>query len=226
MSVRAAEAAPAVMSYYTLCKLVGVIALSLPFLLAGITVLASLVGTPHALPRPLLQRSISDYYYTPVHNLLVGSLFTIATILICTRGYERSDQVAGHVAGLAMFGVALFPSVNPWIGPHSRSEELLGYAHACFAAVTFLALAYFCLVLFQRSEPGRRPTRRKLHRNRIYTICGVVIMSCNIVMASQTIPHLFQLLEPVRPLLVSESLALAAFGVAWLTKGKGLLRDR
>lgn len=226
MSVRAAEAAPAVMSYYTLCKVVGVIALSLPFLLAGITILASVVGAPHVVPTPLLQRSISDYYYTPVRNVLVGSLFTIATILICTRGYERGDQVAGHVAGLAMFGVAVCPSVNPWSGAHTLGEMKLGYIHACFAAVMFLALAYFCLVLFRRSAPGRRPTLRKQHRNQLYTICGVVIMLCNVVMASQTIPPLFRLLEPLRPLLASETLALAAFGVAWLTKGKGLMRDR
>ena len=35
-----------------------------------------------------------------------------------------------------------------------------------------------------------------------------------------------RLLRPINPLLTCESLALIAFGVAWLTKGNGILRDR
>ena len=74
--------------------------------------------------------------------------------------------------------------------------------------------------------PGVRPTRRKRQRNRVYAFCGVVIMLCNVVMAAQTIPVVFKRMDPYRPLLASETLAIAAFGVAWLTKGKGLLKDR
>lgn len=226
MSVRTAENGPAVLSYYTLSKTVGVIALSLPLVLVAVTTLASLCGPLHAWPHPLLQRSLSDYYYTPGRNALVGCLFAIATILICSRGYERADQITGHIAGMATFGVALCPSINPWARRYTKADVDLGFIHSAFAAVMFLALAYFCLVLFQKSAPGRRPTLRKRHRNRVYTACGLVIMLCNIVMASLTIPPLFRALDPYRPLLVSETLALAAFGVAWLTKGKGILKDR
>ena len=225
MSARSAATAPAVLSYYALCKTVGVIALALPFALAGGTILLSKLGPAHRLPQPLLQRSISDYYYTPLGNLLVGSLFAIATILICSRGYELADEVTGLLAGFATLGVAVFPSVNPR-GFYTETQVQVGFAHTTFAAGMFLALAYFCLVLFRRSTPGVRPTRRKRQRNRVYAFCGVVIMLCNVVMAAQTIPVVFKRMDPYRPLLVSETLALAAFGVAWLTKGKGLLKDR
>lgn len=224
MAARSATA-PAVLTYYALCKTVGIIALSLPFVLAGGTILLSKLGPANRWPQPLLQRSVSDYYYTPMGNVLVGSLFAIATILICSRGYELIDEVAGLIAGFATLGVAVFPQVNPR-GFYTETQVKVGFVHTAFAATMFLALAYFCLVLFRRSTPGVRPTRRKRHRNRVYAACGVVIMLCNIVMAAQTIPMIFRRMDPYRPLLVSEALAMAAFGVAWLTKGKGLLKDR
>lgn len=227
MATNATAPAPAVLSYYTLQKTVGIIALSLPFVLAGGTIVESQLRPAHVLPEPVVQRSISDYYYTPARNVLVGSLCAIATILICSRGYELRDEVTGWVAGLATLGVALCPSVNPQTpGRYTTLEWNLGLAHAAFASVMFLALAYFCLVLFRKSAPGRKPTRAKLRRNKLYTVCGVVIMLCNVVMASQLAPSVYRILMPYYPLFCSETLALAAFGVAWLTKGNGILKDR
>ena len=225
MAARSAATTPAVLSYYALCKTVGMIALLLPFVLAGGTILLSKLGPAGKWPQPLLQRSISDYYYTPMSNVLVGSLFAIATIMICSRGYELIDEIAGLVAGFATLGVAVFPQVNPR-GFYTETQVKVGFVHTAFAAAMFLALGYFCLVLFRRSTPGVRPTKRKRHRNRVYATCGVVIMLCNVVMAAQTIPMVFMRMDAYRPLLISETLAMAAFGVAWLTKGKGLLKDR
>ena len=88
-----------------------------------------------------------------------------------------------------------------------------------------LALAYFCLFLFRRSSPERKLTRRKRHRNMVYRICGLVIVACILVMVSLILKDVARLLRPINPLLCCESLALVAFGVAWLTKGKGILQD-
>jgi hypothetical protein len=217
---------PAVLSYHTLRRAVGIIALSLPFILAIGAILIALVSPAHALPRPVLQRSISDYYYTPMGNYLIGSLGAIAAFLICSRGYDLTDEIAGYLAGAFTLGVALFPSVNPHSPFHSRLQLQIQAAHTTFAALMFLTLAYFCLYQFRKSAPGRTVTRRKRHRNAIYKTCGIVIVVCIFVMVGINIPPLARLLQPVDPLLCSESLALAAFGVAWLTKGEGLLRDK
>jgi UDP-N-acetylmuramyl pentapeptide phosphotransferase/UDP-N-acetylglucosamine-1-phosphate transferase len=226
MSARPALANPAVMSYYTLRSAVGLIALSLPFALTVGTILLALLGPDHALPRPILQRSISDYYYTPVGNLLVGSLCAIATILICSRGYNLTDEITGYIAGLSTLGLALFPSVNPRSPHHTELEVDIGLAHGAFAGVMFLALAYFCLILFRRTSPERRFTHRKRNRNRVYSVCGLVIIVCNLVMVSFLIPMIHRFLEPFYPLLCCETLVLVAFGIAWLTKGKGFLKHK
>ncbi|MFP5248686.1 MAG: DUF998 domain-containing protein [Acidobacteriota bacterium] len=207
-------------------RVVGVIALALPFALAGGTILLSLLGPNHRLPHPLLQAAISDYLYTPVGTLYVGSLAGIAMFLMSSRGYDRADEVAGYLAGIFAMGVALFPSEDPRVTRYTRLQIRIGYVHSAFAVLMFLSIAYFCLFLFRRTTPGRRITRRKQHRNRIYAACGAVILACTAVMVGLTLFEDDPRLAPYHLFLISESLALFAFGIAWLTKGEGFLRDR
>ena len=122
MLVRTTTRNPAVLSYYTMRKAVGLIALILPFALAVGCILYALIGPYHALPQPILQRSVSDYYYTPMRNYLVGSLCAIAAFLACSRGYDLTDEIAGYLASFFTLCVALIPPVDP------RSSSLHGDA--------------------------------------------------------------------------------------------------
>lgn len=226
MAPRTTPSNPAVLSYHTLRRSVGVIALSLPFVLALGVILLALLGPEHRLPDPVLQRSISDYYYTPMGNYLIVSLGAIAAFLICSRGYDLVDEIAGYLAGIFTLGAAFFPSVNPRAPVHTTLQLHIQAIHTGFAALMFLTLAYFCLFLFRKSSPERPLTRRKRHRNRVYLVCGEIIVGCIFVMVAVNFKPLGRLLDPLRPLLVAESLALAAFGFAWLTKGEVFLKDR
>ena len=217
---------PAVLSYHAMRRMVGIIALLLPFVLAGGSILISLLGPSHALPNPLLQRSISDYRYTAMGGCEVGSLCAIAAFLMCARGYDWSDEITGYLAGFLTLGVALCPSVNPRDPVHSPLQLELNTVHTVFAAQMFLVLAYFCLVLFRKSAPGKSRTRRKQHRNAVYAVCGAVILVCDAMMVGLNLEGAARILRPFNPLLNCESLALIAFGIAWLTKGNGILRDR
>ncbi len=206
-------------------RAVGLIALTLPLALASGSILSSLLGPGHALPHPLLERSISDYYYTSMHDYLVGSLCAIAAFLACSRGYDVQDEITGYLAGLFTFGVAFFPSFNPR-GTHLTPLDIRdGYIHTLFAALMFLVLAYFCIFLFRRSAPDHLLTRRKRHRNRIYGLCGLVMVLCIALVVILTLGAALERRRPSPALFWCETLALAAFGVAWLTKGKGILRD-
>jgi hypothetical protein len=89
------------------------------------------------LPQPILQRSISDYYYTPVGNYLVGSLAVIAAFVFCSRGYDLSDEITGYLAGASTLGVAILPPVNPR-GGYTQLQVDIGFAHTGFAALMFL----------------------------------------------------------------------------------------
>jgi hypothetical protein len=218
---------PAVLSYYSMRRAVGLIALTLPLGLACGSVLTSLLGPDHALPHPLLQRSISDYYYTPMRDYYVGALFAIGAFLASSRGYDLLDEITGYLAGLFAFCVAFFPSFNPRSSHFTRLDVEFGYLHTVFAALLFLMLGYICLFLFRKSSPEAKPlTRRKRTRNRIYGICGLTMVLCMTAMVSLTLRGIIQRRHPSHWLFWLETLALAAFGVAWLTKGEGILRDK
>jgi len=217
---------PAVLSYYTMRKAVGLIAVTLPFMLATGSMLSGLAGPYHALPQPLFERSISDYYYTPMRDYYVGSLFAIGAFLACSRGYDLHDEITGYLAGAFAFVVALVPDVNPHHAVHNRLNDGLGRVHLIAAALMFLVLAYFCLFLFRKTSPHKPLTRRKSHRNRVFLICGLVMLACMAVMFTLSFKSIHAVLWPTGILFGCESLALIAFGVAWLVKGEVFLRDR
>jgi len=226
MLSRKASKNPAVLSYYTMRRAVGLIALTLPFALAAGSMLASLLGSHHALPHPLLQRTVSDYYYTPMRNYYVGALCAIAAFLACSRGYDRLDEITGYLAGVFSFGVAFFPPFNPRGTRYTSLDFVFGYMHTVFAALMFLILGYICIFLFRKSSPEKPLTRRKRHRNQIYGACGLTMVGCMILMSSLTVRSVIERRHPSHWLFWCEALALGAFGVAWLTKGEGILRDR
>jgi membrane-associated phospholipid phosphatase len=226
MLPRSTSTNPVVLSYYTMRRTVGIIALTLPFVLAAGSILAALLLPGHHLPHPLLQRSISDYYYTPMRNLYVGSLWSIAAFLACTRGYDLRDEITGYLAGACALGVAVCPSFNPRSNSYTPEEFAFGLIHTAFAALMYLMLAYICIFLFRKSSPERPFTRRKRDRNRIYGACGLIMVACMIAMISLTILTTVERRHPSHWLFWCESLALCAFGIAWLTKGEGFMRDK
>jgi len=226
MLPRSTSTNPVVLSYYTMRRMVGLIALILPFALAAGDILVALLGPGHQLPHPLLQRSISDYYYTPMRDLYVGSLCAIAAFLACSRGYDVHDEITGYLAGAFAAGVACFPSFNPRSSYYTPQEFALGLIHTAFAALMYLMLAYICIFLFRKSSPERPFTRRKRDRNRIYAASGLIMVACMMTMVGLTIRSIVERRHPSPWLFWCEALALCAFGVAWLTKGEGFMRDK
>ncbi len=90
-----------VMSYWELRKAVGLIGIALPLLL---------VAGKYLFEGPGIQDSISDYYYSVMRDVFVGSLWAIAVFLLSYRGHERQDDLTGDLACLFAIGVALFPT--------------------------------------------------------------------------------------------------------------------
>src|SRR6266498_3589357 len=135
-----------VLSYLDLRKAIGIIGMALPFVLAfGKIIIES----------PGIQSSISSYYYTVMRDVFVGSLCAIAVFLLSYRGYERQDNIAGVLAGLLAFGTAFFP-----IAPANATgrQMIIGAAHLLFSASFFLTLAFFALILFRKTNPGKPMT--------------------------------------------------------------------
>jgi hypothetical protein len=194
-------------SYRTLRRVVGVLGVSLPIVLAvwGFVLLGEI----------RLQPSISDYYLLRTRDVFVGVLFTIAWFLFTYRGYDWRDNTAGNLACVFALGVALFPNCG------SHGEHVV---HVVSAAALLLVLAYFSSFLFTLSAGS--PTPQKIVRNRIFRACGVAIVVCLVLAAAD---YAFSSTSPLRalsPMFWLESGALWAFGVSWFVKGETVFKDR
>lgn len=203
-----------VVSYLALRKGIGIIGVALPFVLAIGTIVAGGAG---------IQRSVSAYYYTAMGDVLVGSLCAIGVFLFSYKGYDAHDEVAGNLACVFALGVALCPTTPP--DHASRAQEVVGTLHLVFAALLFLTLAYFSLVLFRKTDPTQTPTPRKLQRNKVYTGCGWTIVLCIVFLGAVSLVADDSPLRQLRPVYWLEATAVVAFGISWLTKGETILGD-
>ena len=206
-----------VISYRTLRKIVGVLGLTFPFVLY--------IGARFFYDLGI-QTSISSYYHTGMRDVFVGTLCVIGFFLLSYRGHERRDDYAGDVACLSALFVAFVPTAPD--GPVSGMTVILDTIHLISAAIFFATLIYFSLALFTKTNPGVTPTGRRQQRNRVYRGCGFV-MAASIVLivffkfAPASIIAAFDGWNPVYWL---EALAIAAFGLSWLTKGRAILNNK
>ena len=197
-------------SYLALRKAVGWIGILLPF--------ALMIGNFY-FEGKTVRKSISHYYHSNVGDLFVGSLCALALFMFFYCGYDRKDNWAGHLAGLSALGVAFFPTTE------SGPREPVGYAHLVFAAILFITLTIFSLFLFTKTHEDREPTPRKLIRNKIYIVCGLIMAGC---LVSIVVYFLIIGMKESDSSFVywAETVALIAFGVSWLTKGETLFPDQ
>ncbi|MEV4483769.1 DUF998 domain-containing protein [Micromonospora coxensis] len=191
---------------------VGVVGVALPFVLTG--------GHALVAGRPTLLDSISGAYHTAMRDVFVGSMCAIGVFLICYR-YRRVDDVLSSVAGALSIAVALLPTAP---GSPTAAQTLVGRLHQVCAAALFLILAGFCLLLFTRTDPTGAPTPEKLIRDRVYRVCGWLIVAAIVAaVASTFLPDAVQ--DAVKPVFWCETVAVLAFGAAWLVKGEAIIRD-
>lgn len=189
-------------SYLYLRRAIGLIGLALPFVL--------ILGK-QLVDGGDLAGSLSGYYYTDVRDVFVGAMCAAGVFLLAYYGHDQVDNIASTVAGVGAIGLALFPTtpghdVTAW-------DRTSGILHLVFAAVFFLMLAYFCLRLFPHD--GEQPPGTGV----VYRVCGVVILACLVLIAAT---KALDLVPELRPALWLESIAVWAFGVAWLLKGQTL----
>jgi hypothetical protein len=208
-------------AYYRMRRMLGWLGFTLPFLLI-------LGGW---LSQGAVEPSLSDYYHTLMRDAFVGVLTAIGLFLITYPGHARvpgerlSDDLITSIAGIAAFGVAYFPNEMRTNGNllGSITQQALGYklaaaAHYASAIVFLAALTALCLGRFARTA---KPLRR-----RIYRACGwtIAAMTVAVIVASW-----FKVMGPAGPqrvvnhallVLWGEAIAIWAFAVAWLVKGR------
>lgn len=198
--------------YLSLRIIVGILGITLPFILSlGAWIF---FGTG-------LKDSISAYYHTDMRDIFVGIIFVIGSFLISYRGYDIIDNIVSTIGGISAILAAIFPA-----SPGS-AFTVAGILHQIFSILFFLALIYFALVLFPKTAPGQTPTPQKLQRNKVYKTCGWIMIICLVLLVIYSfLPgSIKQVLKAFYLGFWLEAIAVVAFGVCWLVKGEGILKD-
>ncbi|WP_457648593.1 hypothetical protein [Profundibacter sp.] len=212
-----------VLSYHRVRRALGILGVLLPLVL----IIGGLLSNAR------LEPSISDFYHTKLRDIFVGCLFAIGIFLVSYKGYKRrpneriSDDLVATAAGIAAFGVALFPNESDAI--ETVSQQALGLKisplfHYASATVFFVCLAIFCYVQFPKTA---RPVRR-----RIYIWCGHIIAVSTVLILLFSYfklkgsPEMQSLVTDWKIIFWIEAIGIWAFAFSWLTKGKADLALR
>jgi lysylphosphatidylglycerol synthetase-like protein (DUF2156 family) len=196
---------------------VGTIAMILP--------IAVIIGNSLILGKFTLLGSVSGAYHSGVRDWFVGSLCAMGVFLICYR-YAKLDDWLSTIAGIAAILVALFPTKPR--GEVSTADLWIWWVHLAASVTMFATLAALCFFVFTRTYPGiskQDVPSPKHKRNIIYVTCGwAIIIGLGLGAGlSAILPHDIEV--AVQPLFWGESIAIWAFGLAWLAKGDAIIRD-
>jgi hypothetical protein len=200
---------------------IGVLGVLLPILL----IVSSLVQQQE------IRNSISAYYHTSARDWFVGTLWVLGVFLffyryrplqLSTPRSQResirtgaADAWLGKIAGVSAVLVALLPTTDT-TGSASR-PPIIGMTHGIAAAILFICLSLFPLLLFSQSRK----------RGRFYRVTGwAMIVLMLLVAAYAFAPEGVRVsLAPLKPVLILEALLIWAFGISWFEKGRELAGD-
>jgi hypothetical protein len=177
-----------------------------------------------------------------MREVFVAILAALGIFLLCYKGPERWDVIASKLAGAAAILVALFPthessreatdtggrlpdSVTLFSGPDAADPAIIGTLHYVAAGVFFVTVALMALFLFTRSRSAA-PTSRKRLRNLVYRASGLTILAAIAAIALDKLVFGSRWSDGTSFVFWMETVAVTAFGVAWLTKAEVILKDR
>ncbi|HEY6748920.1 MAG TPA: hypothetical protein VI357_24785 [Mycobacteriales bacterium] len=216
-------------SYLIIRAVVGVIGILLPivfilgetfFLRAGVRV----------------RGSISAYYHTSMRDLFVGGLTVIGFMLLTYMAgrKRRPDWWLSSVAGVAVLGVAYFPTNRPQLTdgaarcgvtpePAGCSPIQQALGETLVATIHFVCAAIFisCLAGISFYFACRAGGKGSARVAQIHRTCGYAILAALAWIALGGVLKVY--IGPLTPLYVGEIVSVWAFSVSWLIAARDLL---
>ena len=167
-----------------------------------------------------LPNSLSDYYYTPMRNILVGSLCVLGVFLVLYDVSVRADRWITNAAGVGVLGVAFLPG-SPPVAHLTTSQEVIGNLHVFFAAIAFVGLAatmwrFAAAISDGPDAPAPSPRAAVLYRASACVMLGFVIASGVAILLPLSVQN------STLAIYDFEALAIFTFGVTWLVKGRAM----
>lgn len=185
-------------SYRSLRKVVGALGMGLPFLL--------IVGNSW-----VVEGSISFYYYTKMSTVFTGILVAFGLILITYRGTDQTpgflnENVLTNIAGACALLVALVPTkfgscTDMLIYAHN--DAVRGWIHNISAVLFIFLMGLVVLMKFGEAR----------YFQITYRVLGTIVLLGLLYAIYSFVAKVDQ------GIFWGETVAIFAFGVAWLRRG-------
>lgn len=215
----------------TLRKVVGILGMVLPLLLYVFV----WIDTGYSSP----MHSISHYYFTRAASIFCVIVSLMAIFMIIYKGKEPIDFYLACAAGIFAILLVLFPTDNisticcdaekTYAVTVLKNNHFRILLHYIASAIFLLCLAAMSLFVFTKSnQPPRNRTNHKIVRNRLYRICGVIMIAALLIAFAGGfmgwIPE--AVYERNNITFWMETISVEAFGLSWLVKGGAILKDK
>ena len=175
-------------------------------------ILFGLIGADVAPLGKVWWYSISATYFTNSQVWMIGSLVLASFFFATYKGYDLGDKVLTAVGSISSICIVIFPTGNDVYdrcGLFMLPTHLSGVLHSISAAVLFVSFAVMILTQFTKGHDTKR--------NRVYLICGTVIV---LAIISQVVTGILGMKWMT---IVNEFFMLEAFAVAWIVKSKTVI---
>ena len=186
----------------------GWLAILLPIIVSTLALVYGFLGD-HIIPGAIS----ATYYLEPCITPFMIILGAASILLICYKGYDKQDDIICTLSGIFGLGICLFPCAatgDNIVGTFQVSTPISGWIHNICAIIFFGLLAYTSFFLFTKGGPN--PTENKKKRNIIFRVCGIGMIGSFLLL----IP--FGIFNVWGGTWIMEDVALAFFGISWLTK--------
>lgn len=206
---------PTIIDARSLQKLIGLLGLLLPVIL----VVGFAISTHHEV---IILPTLSEYVYTAFQPFFTGILFAIGIMFFAYKGYPTntgpiplSDNALANIAGTASILTAVIQTSLCYFS--SEVSVLFGMLHMIMAVILLITMALFCLFYFTQTG-NKAITSSKLIKNRIYRICGSIIVICLITAFFYLVLKSDEC-SLSTTILWLEWVMIWAFSIAWCIKG-------
>jgi hypothetical protein len=165
----------------------------------------------------------ATYYLAPCTTPFMIILGAASILLFCYKGYDAHDSLICTLAAIFALGICLFPCdteglIARWahlaelshVGTFQVIPKISGILHNLCAFGFFGLLAYNSIFLFTKSSGNMTENKKK--RNIIFRVCGIGMAVSFLVIVPISIFNWWG------GVWLVETIALALFGLSWLTK--------
>ncbi len=169
--------------------------------------------------------SVSSSFYSNANICMIGLIFATSIFFFSYRGYDWKDRLFSIIQAITVLGVIVFPNYN-YTKPYTTGifclPSKLSHTFHCITAGTFfITMALNLLLLFTKT--GKEPTEKKKLRNRIYKVCGILILIAAFAMFILSNGFVKQYLPKNLPVgMICEFIMFTSFGFAYIVKSEAI----